>query len=87
MKNQNNLSVMFCSMEKEKQNGLTEKRMVIKEAELMGTIAKQLTVLSEDLGKKDSCFVYRKNHLKDLNGNRIFLQWRERNLRIPVWTQ
>lgn len=47
--------------------------MIIKEVELTETIAEQLIALSADWENENSCYGYRKNDMKDLEGKRIFL--------------
>ena len=47
--------------------------MLIREVELNETIVSELIACSEDWEKENSCYGYRKNTLKDIEGNRVFL--------------
>lgn len=47
--------------------------MVIKEVELDESILSTLIAFSENWEKENSCYGYRKNTLKDIEGNRIFV--------------
>ena len=47
--------------------------MLIREVELNETIVSEVIACSEDWEKENSCYGYRKNTLKDIEGNRVFL--------------